>query len=140
MSDTILLALFPVVATFGTVCIACIVTACISVFHVVKARQELRKKRVYNVNGVVVRKYVCFPRTGDKNPVIQVPSSIQEELRESGRCEFMVQISCTDGYTFAEWINADMFDAVTEGSPMLVTYSTQGCGDERTRVLIRTLP
>ena len=139
MRNAVWLVAFPIAATFAWAFAGAVVVLSVVMFQISKVRSSLRKVEMYTIKGVVTRKYVCFPRGDRSTPVLVAPKVIQEDIRKTGACELMVQINCSDGYTFAEWVNADMFDALEEGAPVLVTYSTGKGVEGRTHILIRRL-
>lgn len=104
-----------------------------------KAKKEIGGEEVsiLAIEGTVVMKYICFPRGDDKSPVLRVPEHRREEVRKTGECELMIQISCVDGYGFAEWVSPRIFDEVMEGSKVTVTYALHERTKERTRIHIK---
>jgi len=107
------------------------------IFHLVRDRKGAKKEQknptssVHDVEGTVVMKYVCYPRTSGSTPVIRVPWNELEWVRKTGECELMLQINCDDGYSFAEWVSPQIFDAVKTGTKMTVTYSLDAKTNER---------
>ena len=97
-----------------------------------KCKDASRKlPEVTNMEGTVAMKYVCYQRTSGSAPVIRVPLSELKWVRKTGECELMLQINCDDGYSFAEWVSPQIFDAVSPGTKMTVTYSLNIRTNER---------
>ncbi|OGM93657.1 hypothetical protein A2524_03675 [Candidatus Wolfebacteria bacterium RIFOXYD12_FULL_48_21] len=96
-----------------------------------KKEQKNPTSSVHEVEGGVAMKYVCYPRVNSGAPVIQVPYGELKYVRKTGECELMLQINCNDGYSFAEWVSPQIFDAVKPGTKMTVTYSLNTRTNER---------
>ena len=115
-----------------------------AVFYAVSAhRRKARLLRLQalerRVSGRVVGKFVCKPvkndnrirkpAENDRDPIeLMSDKHAIAEARATGKCILKLSVECVDGQTRAMSVSPQVFDAVEEGSLVLIRYLV----DERT--------
>ena len=104
------------------------------VFYAIDAHQRkarsLRLQALERLaDGWVVGKFVCKPVKNDRDPIeLMSDKHAIAKARATGECILKLSIDCADGTPRAMSVSPQVFDAVEEGSWVLIRYLV----DERT--------